>query len=138
MVPSPLMPNILLLHRRVPSSNQFKYVNSILKIAWLQIWKMKGLGFGELNNLQWVYTKTSMLDFESRFFFNLIKSSDRIVCCKDLHLPIQYLLNIPQSNWFLSVSQERLKSFGKYGIKYEESNQKEGKRSKRSCKMMIM
>ena len=26
--------------------------------------------------------------------------------------PIQYLLNIPRCNWFLSVSQERLKSSG--------------------------
>ena len=26
--------------------------------------------------------------------------------------PIQYQLNIPRSNWFLSVSQERLKSLG--------------------------
>ena len=38
--------------------------------------------------------------------------------------PIQYLLNIPQSNWFLSVSQERLKSLGNVEIwwRYGENN----------------
>lgn len=50
--------------------------------------------------------------FQLRFLLLLRPYSDSLSPVVGCLRPIQYLLNIPRSNCFLSVSQERLKSLG--------------------------
>ena len=92
-----------------------------LKII-IKIWR--GWNIGNIQQQYWCYGEIifsfcSLINFlgQRKYIFYFL--SIKFVCdcwagsgSSVVPFPIQYLLNIPRCNWFLSVSQERLKSSG--------------------------